>query len=133
MRDLGVATNTNLALGSHCKGLINTCDRTMGMIKRTVGLMLLLMLRPLCNVNRYGVTQNIVLECGLPVQFQIQKLLSQYRQLLLAIFFIVRKLNTSIYAPCFISIHNLTDEKLQICFMFSKVLKVTMTYPGIII
>ena len=37
MRDLGVLINTNLPWGTHCKGLINKCNRTMGMIKRTVG------------------------------------------------------------------------------------------------
>ena len=37
MRDLGVTININLAWGSHCRGLINKCNRTMGMIKRAVG------------------------------------------------------------------------------------------------
>ena len=37
MRDLGVLINTNLTWGTHCRGLINKCNRTMGMIKRAVG------------------------------------------------------------------------------------------------
>ena len=50
MRDLGVTIITNLTWGLHCRGLINTCNRTMGMIKRAVGLMLL-MSRHLCTVH----------------------------------------------------------------------------------
>ena len=37
MRDLGVMLNTNLAWGTHCRGLINKCNRAIGMIKRAVG------------------------------------------------------------------------------------------------
>ena len=37
MGDLGVLINTNLTWGTHCRGLINKCNRTMGMIKRAVG------------------------------------------------------------------------------------------------
>ena len=37
MRDLGVMINTNIAWSTHCRGLINKCNRTMGMIKRAVG------------------------------------------------------------------------------------------------
>ena len=37
MRDLGVLINTNLTWGKHCRGLINKCNITMGMIKRAVG------------------------------------------------------------------------------------------------
>ena len=37
MRDLGVLINNNLTWGTHCMGLINKCNRTMGMIKRAVG------------------------------------------------------------------------------------------------
>ena len=37
MRDLGVLINTNLTWGTHCRGLINKCNRAMGMIKRAVG------------------------------------------------------------------------------------------------
>ena len=37
MRDLGVLINTNLTWGTHCRGLNNKCNRTMGMIKRAVG------------------------------------------------------------------------------------------------
>ena len=37
MRDLGVLINNNLTWGTHCRGLINKCNRTMGMIKRAVG------------------------------------------------------------------------------------------------
>ena len=37
MRDLGVLINTNLTWGTHCRGLINKCNRTMDMIKRAVG------------------------------------------------------------------------------------------------
>ena len=36
MRDLGVLINTNLTWGTHCRGLINKCNRAMGMIKRAV-------------------------------------------------------------------------------------------------
>ena len=35
MRDLFVAIHTNFAWGSLCKGLINKCNRTIGMIKRS--------------------------------------------------------------------------------------------------
>ena len=37
MRDLGVLINTNLTWGTHCRGLINKCNRNMGLIKRAVG------------------------------------------------------------------------------------------------
>ena len=37
MRDLGVLINTNLTWGTHCRGVINKCNRTMGMIKQAVG------------------------------------------------------------------------------------------------
>ena len=37
MRELGVLINTNLTWGTHCKGLITKCNRTMSMIKRAVG------------------------------------------------------------------------------------------------
>ena len=37
MRNLEVMINTNLAWNTHCRGLINKCNRTMGMIKRAVG------------------------------------------------------------------------------------------------
>ena len=37
MRDLCVLINTNLTWGTHSRGLINKCNRTMGMIKRAVG------------------------------------------------------------------------------------------------
>ena len=37
MRDLGVLINTNLTWGTHCRGLINKCNRTIRMIKRAVG------------------------------------------------------------------------------------------------
>ena len=37
MRDLGVLVNTNLTWGTHSRGLINKCNRTMGMIKPAVG------------------------------------------------------------------------------------------------
>ena len=36
MRDLGVLMNTNLTWGTHCRGFIDKCNRTMGMIKRAV-------------------------------------------------------------------------------------------------
>ena len=37
MRDLGVLISTNLTWGTHCRGLNNKCNKTMGMIKREVG------------------------------------------------------------------------------------------------
>ena len=37
MGDLGVLIYTNLTWGTHCRGLIDKCNRTMGMIKRAVG------------------------------------------------------------------------------------------------
>ena len=37
MRDLGVLINTYFTWGTHCRGLNNKCNITMGMIKRAVG------------------------------------------------------------------------------------------------
>ena len=64
MRDLGVKITINLKWGRHAGGLINKCNRTMGMIGRAVGFMLLLMLPPLlvnCTVHWYEVAWNFVL------------------------------------------------------------------------
>ena len=133
MRDSGVLINNNLTWGTYCRGLINKCNRTMGMNKRAVGFNALINVTT--SLYRTLVRSNleIVLVCGLPVRFQIQRLLSQYRQLLLVIFLIIRKLNTTNDAPCLICIHYHTDAKLQICYMFLNVLEDTMRYPGKII
>ena len=52
MRDLGVLINTKHVWGTHCRGLINKCYRTMGMIKRAVGF------NAPVNVTTFG-TQNL--------------------------------------------------------------------------
>ena len=132
MRDLGVLINTNLTWGTHCRGLINKCNRTMGMIKRAVGFNV--HVNVTTSLYRTLVRSNsIVLVCGPPVRLQIQRLLSQYREQLLVIVLIIRKLNKTNDALCFICTHYLTDARLQICYMFLNVLKDTMTYTGIII
>ena len=58
----------------------------MGMINRAVGFNAPVSVTT--SLYRALVTYNIVIVCGLPVQFQIQKLLSQYKELLLVVFLI---------------------------------------------
>ena len=85
--------------------------------------MLLLMSLPLCTVHWYIVILNIVPVCGPPVRFQIQRLLGQYREQLLVIFLIIRKLNTTNDALCFNCTHYLTDARLQIFLYVFKCIK----------
>ena len=99
----------------------------MGMIKRAVDF-----IAPVDVTNSlYGTLVRSNLEyCSSvwsPVLFQIQRLLSQYREQLLVIFLIIRKLNTTNDALCLICTHYLIDARLQICYMFLNVLKDTMT------
>ena len=133
MRDLGVLINTNLTWGTHCRGLINKCNRTIGMIKRAVGFN-----APVNVTNslyRTLVRSNLEYCSSVcsPSTVSETKAIESIQRAATRYIFNYPELNTTNDAQCFICIHYLTDARLQICYMFLNVLKDTITYPGIII
>ena len=131
MRNLGVMINTNLAWGTHCRGFINKCIKTMGMIKRAVCFNA--PVNVTTSLYRTLVRSNLEYcsRVWCPSMISDTKAIESIQRAATRYILIIRKLNTSNNAPCFICIHYLTDGKLQICYMFLNVLKDTMTYHGI--
>ena len=105
MRDLGVLIHTNLTWGPHCRGLNNKCNRTMGMIKRAVGF------NAPANVTTslYRTLVRSILEyCSgvwSPSTVSDTKAIESIQRAATRYFLIIRKLNTTNDAPCFICIH----------------------------
>ena len=125
MRDLRVLINTNLTWDTHCRGLINKCNRTMGMIKRAVGFNA--PVNVTTSLYRTLVRSNLEYCSSVwsPSTVSDTKAIESLQ--LLVIFLIIRELNTTNDVLCLICTHYLIDARLQICYMFLNVLKDTMT------
>ena len=123
-------------MGSHCRGLIYKCNRTMGMIKRAVGFNAPVNVTTSLYLTLVRSNLEYCSSVWSPSTVSdIKAIKSMQRPALciLVIFLIILKLNTTNDAPCFICIHHLTDVKMQICYMFLNILQFNMTYPNIII